>query len=78
MVKTKIILAVAGFALLCSCSHCYKWEAYNIDGHRTGVTVPTATNAAEAMGVVEDGIYTAPNGKVFEGGSTPEVAALLL
>ena len=78
MVKAKVILAVAGLALLCSCSHCFKWEGYKIDGHRTGVTVPTATNAAEAIGVVENGVYTAPNGKVFEGGATPEVAALLL
>ena len=77
MVKAKIIL-VAGLALLCSCSHCFKWEKFDIDGHRTGVGVPTATNAAEVIGVVEDGVYTAPNGKVFEGGSTPEVARLLL
>lgn len=77
MVKAKIIL-VAGLALLCSCSHCFKWEKFDIDGHRTGVTVPTATNVTEAIGVVEDGVYTAPNGKVFESGSTPEVARLLL
>ena len=77
MVKAKIIL-VAGLALLCSCSHCFKWEKFDVDGHRTGVGVPTATNAAEVIGVVEDGVYTAPNGKVFEGGSTPEVARLLL
>ena len=77
MVKAKIIL-VAGLALLCSCSHCFKWEKFDVDGHRTGVGVPTATNAAEVIGVVEDGVYTAPNGKVFEGGSTPEVARHLL
>lgn len=78
MAKTKVILAFAWLALLCSCAHSYKWEAFKIDGHRTGVTVPTATNIAEAIGVVEGSIYTAPNGKVFEGGSTPEVAQLLL
>lgn len=78
MVKAKIILAVAGLVLLFSCAHSYKWEKYDIDAHRTGVTVPTATNVTEAIGVVEDGVYTAPNGKVFDGGSTPEVARLLL
>lgn len=49
-----------------------------MDGHRTGVSVPAADNAAEAIGVVEDGVYTAPNGRVFSGGSTPAVAGLLL
>jgi 2',3'-cyclic-nucleotide 2'-phosphodiesterase (5'-nucleotidase family) len=32
----------------------------------------------EALGVVEDGVYTSPNGTVFNGGSTPEVARLLI
>lgn len=40
--------------------------------------MPTATNVTEAIGIIEDGVYTSPNGKVFEGGSTPEVARLLL
>lgn len=63
---------------MCSCSHSYKWQKFDIDGHRTGVTVPTAANINEALGKVEDGVYTAPNGKVFESGSTPEVAKLLI
>lgn len=78
MVKAKVILAAAGLALLCSCSHCFKWEAYKIDGHRTGVTVPTATNVAQAIGSVEGGVYTAPNGRAFTDGSVPEVARLLI
>lgn len=78
MVKAKVITALAAILALCSCGHSYKWESYVIDGHRTGVTVPTATNVAEAIGVVKSGVYTAPNGRVFEGGSTPEVASLLL
>ena len=77
MAQTKIILALAVAALLCSCSHCYKWESYIIDGHRTGVTVPNATNVDVALGISDGTVYTAPNGKVFEGGATPAVAKLL-
>ena len=78
MVKAKIILLAAGAFLACSCCHSFKWEHFIIDGHRTGVGVPTANNVSEALGSVTDGVYTAPNGKIFEGGSTPEVASLLI
>ena len=78
MVKTKVIIAFVAACVLCSCSHSFKWESYPIDGHRTGAAVPTATNVPEALGVVEDGVYTSPNGTVFNGGSTPEVARLLI
>lgn len=78
MVKTKVIALCAGALLLCSCSHSFKWQKFSIDGHRTGVTVPTATNVKEAIGVVENGVYTAPNGKVFADGATPAVAELLI
>lgn len=54
------------------------WERYEMDGHRTGVTVPAADNASEAIGVVSGKTYRAPNGKTFRGGSTAEVAKLLL
>ena len=78
MAKAKIILLAAGAFLACSCCHSFKWEHFIIDGHRTGVGVPTANNVSEALGSVTDGVYTAPNGKIFEGGSTPEVASLLI
>ena len=78
MVKAKIIILCAGAAMLCSCTHSFKWQKFNIDGHRTGVTVPSANNVSEALGVVEDGVYTAPNGKVFEGGATAAVAQILI
>jgi 2',3'-cyclic-nucleotide 2'-phosphodiesterase (5'-nucleotidase family) len=78
MVKAKVITALAAVITLCSCGHSYSWESFVIDGHRTGVTTPSATNVAEALGVVEDSVYTAPNGKVFRGGSVPAVASLLL
>ena len=78
MVKAKIVIICAAAALLCSCSHSYKWQKFSIDGHRTGVTVPSAGNVPEALGTVENGIYTSPNGEVFKDGATPVVAELLI
>ena len=56
----------------------YSWEHFEMDGHRTGVSVPAADNVAEALGTVSGKIYTAPNGRVFRGGSTPKVAEELI
>ena len=78
MVKTKIVVLFAAALLACSCGHSFKWEKFSIDGHRTGVTVPNVSNTAEALGVVEDGVYTSPNGRVFKGGAVPEVASRLI
>ena len=59
-----------------------------MDGHRTGVTAPTADNVAEALGVIDDSVYIAPNGVRFASSSAtyavaadmiavqPEMAAL--
>ena len=55
-----------------------KWERAHMDGSRTGVTAPNADNVEQALGMVKDGIYYAPNGKVFKSGATPEVARLLI
>ncbi len=55
-----------------------EWEHFVMDGHRTGVTVASADNVREAMGESDGVRYTAPNGTVFEGGSTPAVAKLLI
>ena len=46
-----------------------------MDGHRTSVTPVGTENADAALGRVENGVYTAPNGSVFNSGSTPLVAA---
>lgn len=81
MVKAKVILFAAAAVLACACTHTPKgcsWEMFEMDGLRTGVSVPAADNAAEAIGVVENGVYTAPNGRVFRGGSTVAVAELML
>ncbi len=77
MVKAKIALVCAVFAA-CACSHSFKWEKYDMDAHRTGVRVPSSSNVEEALGRIEDGVYTAPNGKKFEGGSVVKASALLI
>ena len=56
----------------------YSWKTFKIDSHRTGVWAPNGSNVKEALGTVEKGVYTAPNGKVFRKGSTPAVAAVLI
>lgn len=83
MVKAKVnIFVVAALVFASACSSVpkgYSWESFVMDAHRTGVTIPAADNIPEALGVVsEDGCYTAPNGRVFKGGCTPEVARLLI
>lgn len=68
-------------ALLVSCSPKtlnYSWQKFSMDGHRTGVTIPNADNVPQALGSEENGVYTAPNGRVFTSGSTPKVAELLI
>ena len=56
----------------------FVWHRYSMDGSRTGVTAPSATNVPEALGAVKGGKYYAPNGKVFRGGVTPKIARLLI
>ncbi len=75
MVQTKLIALAACAALACSCSYEYSWEKYRMDGHRTGVTAPTADNVASALGAVNDSLYVAPNGKTFPKGSATYAAA---
>ena len=55
-----------------------KWKHEKIDGHRTGVTAPSQDNVKTALGIVEKGIYTAPNGRTFKKGATPAVARILI
>ena len=54
------------------------WKHEKIDGHRTGVTAPSADNVKDTIGTVEKGVYTAPNGRRFKKGATPAVAQLML
>ena len=72
MVKARLISLLALAALTCaSCQYSYEysWQKYRMDGHRTGVTAPSADNVPEALGVVSGDVYTAPNGRTFQKGS---------
>lgn len=76
-----IIASFASAVLLAGCAvpeRTYEWRPIVADGSRTGVTAPYADNAAEALGVVADGKYTAPSGKVFNESRTSRAAALML
>ena len=75
MVQTKIIALAAAALAVCSCQYRYSWQNYRMDGHRTGVTVPTAENVPQALGTLTDSLYTAPNGKTFPKGSATYAAA---
>lgn len=56
----------------------FSWSRNRMDGSRTGVGCPGADNVAKALGSVRGSSYLAPNGKVFRGGCTPEVAGILI
>ena len=75
MVQTKLAALAACVLLACSCQYEYSWEKYRMDGHRTGVTAPTAEKVVEALGVVNDSLYVAPNGKTFPKGSATYATA---
>ena len=75
MVKAKVIALAALSLLACSCQRELTWQKFRMDGHRTGVRVPTADNVTEALGTINDSVYVAPNGKVFPLGSATYAAA---
>lgn len=80
MVKTKLIAFLFCLAAIssCNCGYRFSWNRYVMDGSRTGVTVPDAGNVPEALGNSDGETYNAPNGTVYKGGSTPEVAKILI
>ena len=75
MVKARLIVLAACALLAASCQYRYSWQRYKIDGHRTGVGVPTADNVVQALGTVDDSLYHAPNGTTFPKGSATYAAA---
>lgn len=77
MVQTKLV-AFASALLLVSCAGTVQWSRVPMNASRTGVHAVEGDNAPQALGMFEAGVYTAPDGKVFDCGSTPAVAKLML
>lgn len=79
MVKTKlIVLLLASMPALASAGDGVTgWKLIPMDASRTGVTVPGAAEADKALGTVKGRKYTAPNGKIYKGGSAGKVASIL-
>ncbi len=75
--KRIILIATVSLAAV-SCGEGFSWKRTVMDGSRTGVQACTADNVSEKMGTYADGVYTAPDGRVFKDGCTPEVARILL
>lgn len=84
--KVRVIaVPLAAALLLAGCAvpeRTFEWRPILADGSRTGVTAPTADNAAEALGSVEETLlgdkYSAPNGKTYRGDRTTEIARLMI
>ena len=75
MVQTKVIALASVVLLACSCQYRMSWQKYRMDGHRTGVTAPTAVNVTAALGTVDDSVYVSPGGRTFPKGSATYAAA---
>ena len=69
------LAATVLLAAACTGEYSYTWQKYEMDGHRTGVTAPTARNVDQALGSVEGAVYTAPNGTEFPQGSATYAVA---
>lgn len=75
------VAVTAGVVLLArprACGPKMVWDRVLMDGSRTGVTSVAGTNYESALGTFEDEVYVAPNGKHFEDGPVPLVAAELM
>lgn len=75
MVQTKVIILAAAVLAVCSCEYQYSWQKYRMDGHRTGVTAPSANNVDTALGTIDGDTYHAPNGATYAKGSATYGAA---
>lgn len=73
-----ILVAAASVLLLSGCGQSLKWQKIVVDGSRTGVVPSNADNVRQAMGFANSNFYQAPNGRSFENGCVPEVAAIVI
>lgn len=77
----KLLVLLSTALLLSSCGTVvwsgFNWHKIPADGHRTGVTAPSADYPEYQLGVSNGEFYAAPNGKIIIGGATPEVAQIL-
>jgi len=57
----------------------FRWRTVPMDGSRTGVTTPNASNVPQALGTFDGSVYVSPNGSFFASGTaTAKAAALML
>lgn len=56
----------------------FKWKTVRMDGSRTGTHMPDPDNIDATIGVVTKNTYVAPNGRKYKGGSTVDVARLMV
>ena len=57
----------------------YSWSREDMDGSRTGCVSTMKDNVVQSLGMISDGVYFAPNGKVYDSTtSTAKVAAMLI
>lgn len=78
MVQAKLVAFASSLLLLSACAGTVQWSRVPMDGSRTGVRAAEGDNVPQALGKFDAGVYSAPNGKVFNCGSTPAVAKLML
>lgn len=76
MVKAKVIVPLL-FLSAVSCAQTYTWNQIPMDGSRAGATIPNTENVKQALGTVDSGIYTAPNGRQYSG-MVADVASILI
>ena len=78
-IRFVLLAAVVSFAAVVQAQDFeYGWSRTVMDGSRTGVTVPAATDIDKALGKVSGRRYTAPSGRVFRGGSVVRVARTVI
>ncbi len=77
----KLLVLLSAAALLSSCGTVvwsgYNWHKIPADGHRTGVTAPSADYPEDQLGVSNGEFYASPGGKIIIGGATPKVAQIM-